>query len=399
MDRLLDAAAAEFNASGVSGASLAQIARKVGLTRAAIYYYVESREDLAFRCYRRACAATAADLAAARKAATGLERIHAFIERTLAPTRAPAVVLSEIECLTDAQRAEIEAAHGRNIDTLRRFVRDGIADKSIRECDPELIAQAIFGMVSWTPLAGEWSEGTGETVRRHAAQSIADLISDGVAADPAYPFACPLDVASLTFQPGNTFDRGAASAMKVELLLKTASRLFNRRGIDGTSVDDIAQALGATKGAFYHHMEDKDTLVVECHRRELDLSEKIADAAGAAGKNGLERALFGLHLLTQAFASDVAPLSPLTGVEALPAKARAAIRRRGQALAARYTQYNRDGIKDGTYRKFDVRTLAVTGAGAFSWIPKWRTDGDPRTPRQIADEMTALFVRGIRRRA
>ena len=399
MDKLLDAAAAEFNASGVSGASLAQIARKVGLTRAAIYYYVESREDLAFRCYQRACEATAADLAAARKAANGLERVHAFIERTLAPTRAPAVVLSEIACLTDGQRAEIEAAHGKNIDALRRFVRDGIADKSVRECDPELIAQAIFGMVSWAPLAEEWSAGTGESVRRHAAQAIADLISDGVAADPDYPFACPLDVASLAFQPGNTFDRGAASAMKVELLLKTASRLFNRRGIDGTSVDQIAQALGATKGAFYHHMDDKDTLVVECHRRQLDLSERIVEAAGAAGKNGLERALFGLHLLTQAFASDVAPLSPLTGVEALPAKARAAIRKRGQALAGRYTQYNRDGIKDGTYRKFDVRTLAITGAGAFSWIPKWRTDGDPRTPRQVADEMTALFLRGIRRRA
>src|SRR5690242_18319777 len=103
MDKLLDAAAAEFNASGVSGASLSQIARRVGLTRAAIYYYVESREELAFRCYRRQCAATAADLAEARKAANGLARVHAFIERTLEPSRAPAVFLSEIACLAPAQ--------------------------------------------------------------------------------------------------------------------------------------------------------------------------------------------------------------------------------------------------------------------------------------------------------
>lgn len=398
-DALLDAAAAEFNAYGVSGASLPRIARAVGRTRAALYYYFDSREDLAYRCYLRACGTTAADLAAAEKAGrNGLQRVQGFIRQALDPVRAPGVVPSEIARLDEGQRATVAAAHGRNVATLTRFIREGIEDRSIRECDAEVAAQAIFGMVYWAPLAEEWAEGSGKPVREHAAQTLTDLVTQGIAVDPDQTVTCPLDVAAFAFRPRNAFDRGQAAAMKVELLTRTASRLFNQRGIDGTSLDQITQALGATKGAFYQYIPDKTALVVECHRRQLDLSTRICDAAGKAGRSPLERALFGMHLLVQAYASELAPLSPLTGLEALPAKARAQIRRRGRELAGRYERFNQDGIADGSYRPFDVRTLAVVGAGVFSWIPKWRADDDPRSPRVIADETTALFLRGLRRR-
>jgi AcrR family transcriptional regulator len=397
-DALLDAAAGEFNLYGVSGASLPRIARAVGLTRAALYYYFESREDLAYRCYLRACATTASDLAAAeRDARNGLQRVQGFIRHALDPARAPGVVPSEIARLNEAQRTRVESAHGRNVATLTRFIREGIDDRSIRPCDAEIAAQSIFGMVYWAPLAEEWAEGSGEPVHRRAAQAVTDLVTRGVAADPGRPFACPLDVHAYAFRPKNAFDRGEAAAMKVELLTRTASRLFNRRGIDGTSLDQITQELGATKGAFYQYIPDKTALVVECHRRQLQLSTRIVEAAGKAGRNGLERAFFGLHLLVQAFASELSPLAPLTGVEALPAKARAAIRKRGQELAQRYERYNQQGFADGSFRPFDSRTLATVGAGVFSWIPKWRKDGDPRSPRFIADECSALFVRGLRR--
>lgn len=394
---LLDAAAGEFNAYGVAGASLSRIARAVGVTRAALYYYIESREDLAFHCYARACHGTAQDLAAAAAGRSGLERVRAYVLRALDPARPAGVVLSDIACLRPAQREQVEDAHGRNVAALREFIESGVRDRSIRDCDAEIAAQALVGMLAWVPLADEWA-GAGEDVRRHAAQALAGLVSDGVAADPAYPFACPLEVANYAFRPGNAFDREAASAMKVELLTRAASRLFNRRGIDGTSLDQITQALGATKGAFYQYLPDKTALIVECHRRQLDLSARIADAAGRAGHNGLERSLLGLHLLVQAFASELSPLSPLTGVEALPARARAGIRRRGRELARRYEQFNREGIRDGSLRRIEVRTLATVGAGVFSWIPKWRRDDDPRSPRMIADETAALFLRGLRRR-
>jgi AcrR family transcriptional regulator len=399
LNALLDAAAAEFNLYGVAGASLSRIARGVGLTRAALYYYVESREDLAFRCYRRACGVMADDLASARKAGRdGLARVRGFIERTLDPSRPAGVVPADVACLEAARRAEIESVHGRNAAQLRKFIEDGIRDGSVRPCDAEVAAQAILGMVFWAPLAGEWTPGAGEDVHRHAARSIAELVTDGVAADPDEPVECPLDVESLAFRPGNAFDREAAAAIKVELLTRAASRLFNHRGIDGASLDEVTQALGATKGAFYQYFRDKGTLVAECHKRAQRLSVAIADAAAKLGRNGKERGLIGLHLLTQAYASDLAPLAPLTGLEALPAKARGPIMKRAQELQQRYEGFSRDGVADGSYRPFEVRTLSTTGAGVFAWIPRWRRDDDPRPARAIADEMVALFARGLRSR-
>lgn len=397
LDALLDAAAAEFNARGIAGARLAGIARSVGIGRAALYYYVDTREDLAYRCYLRACTLTAADLAAAAGQGSGLLRVEAYLRRALAAERAPAVVLSEIAYLGGARREAIEAAHAANIAALRGFIEQGIRDGSVRACDAEITAQAIFGMVSWVPLTEEYVEGAGASVRAHAAEALWGLVGEGLASDPSLRLECPLNFSDFLPQPGNLFDRRDAAAHKVELLLQTASHLFNRRGIDGTSLDDITAALGATKGAFYHHLPEKKTLVLRCAQRAFDLYERFAEASANQGRNGLERGLTGLHLNVQAQASAQAPLSPLTGLEALPPRALRALRERAKSLERRFERFSREGIRDGSYRPFDVRTLSAAGAGAFGWIPKWRgEDGPP--PRLIADEMVALFAHGIRRK-
>jgi AcrR family transcriptional regulator len=43
-------------------------------------------------------------------------------------------------------------------------------------------------------------------------------------------------------------------------LLRAASRLFCRRGLEGTSIDEIADAAGYTKGAFYANFKSKEEL-------------------------------------------------------------------------------------------------------------------------------------------
>jgi AcrR family transcriptional regulator len=397
LDALLDAAAVELNARGIAGASLAAIAQQIGVKRAALYYYFDSREDLAYRCYLRACRRTADDLAAARAAPDGLARVIAYLRSALDAKRAPAVVLSDIARLAAPYRGEVERAHAANIAALQALIDGGIADGSIRACDTQIVAQALFGMLSWVPLAGEWVAGSGAAVRRQAADAVCDLVSNGVAADAGAPFHCQIDVGQFAFRPVNSFDRKALAEQKVELLLQTASGLFNRRGIDGTSLDDITAALGATKGAFYQYLDDKRDLVVRCVQRAFDLYERFADAAEQGGRNGMERAFIGLHLNVQAQASLLSPLSPLTGLEALPPRALKRIRERSTQVEARFETFGRAGIRDGSLRRYDVRTLALAGTGAFGWIPKWHDPSGARTPRAIADEIVALFARGLRR--
>jgi hypothetical protein len=52
--RILRAAATCFNQKGFSGTSLKDVAKHLGLTDAALYYYVKSKEELVYQCYLRA---------------------------------------------------------------------------------------------------------------------------------------------------------------------------------------------------------------------------------------------------------------------------------------------------------------------------------------------------------
>ena len=52
-----------------------------------------------------------------------------------------------------------------------------------------------------------------------------------------------------------------------EKLLTAATELFRRRGFTATSVDEVCQQAGVTKGAFFHHFESKEAVAEACLRR------------------------------------------------------------------------------------------------------------------------------------
>src|ERR1700761_428105 len=52
LDEVLSCAAAMFSSRGYAAASLEDIAAQLGMTRAALYYYATSKEDLLYKCYQ-----------------------------------------------------------------------------------------------------------------------------------------------------------------------------------------------------------------------------------------------------------------------------------------------------------------------------------------------------------
>src|SRR6202012_158722 len=56
----------------------------------------------------------------------------------------------------------------------------------------------------------------------------------------------------------------------LESLLAVAAKLFNERGYDGTSMEDLSRRLGITKSAIYHHVPSKPELLRLALNRALD---------------------------------------------------------------------------------------------------------------------------------
>ena len=68
-----------------------------------------------------------------------------------------------------------------------------------------------------------------------------------------------------------------------QALVETAKRLFAERGYEATSIDAVLERAGVSRGALYHHFDNKRTLFeAVLDAVESEVAERIAGAAAAA---------------------------------------------------------------------------------------------------------------------
>jgi len=75
----------------------------------------------------------------------------------------------------------------------------------------------------------------------------------------------------------------------LESLLAVAVKLFNERGYDGTSMEDLSRKLGITKSAIYHHVPSKQELLRLAVNRALDGLFAIADELDGVDGRAVDR--------------------------------------------------------------------------------------------------------------
>jgi AcrR family transcriptional regulator len=75
----------------------------------------------------------------------------------------------------------------------------------------------------------------------------------------------------------------------LESLLAVAVKLFNERGYDGTSMEDLSRKLGITKSAIYHHVPSKAELLRLATGRALDSLFAEADQLAAVEGRAIDR--------------------------------------------------------------------------------------------------------------
>ena len=182
-DRVLRAAAYCFNQKGYSGTSLKDVADILGLTDAALYYYVRNKEELVFQCYART-----ADIGrdamnrATEEGKTGFDQVRLYIRyhiEFLVGERGPMAIMSEIPSLQADHRDEIlefSRAHSLRFETL---LNTGIEDGSISPCDVRMTGNSIMGSINWIP---KWFHGDDEAAQR-ILREFPEILSCGIRAE------------------------------------------------------------------------------------------------------------------------------------------------------------------------------------------------------------------------
>src|SRR5262245_44606447 len=72
-------------------------------------------------------------------------------------------------------------------------------------------------------------------------------------------------------------------------LLEAATRLFAEKGFESTSVQEVVEAAGVTKGAMYHYFGSKDDLLYEIYHRVLSVQTERLEKLFAADGTYAER--------------------------------------------------------------------------------------------------------------
>jgi AcrR family transcriptional regulator len=396
-EQLLDQAARELNSKGISMTSLTAVADKLGFSRASLYYYVEDREDLMFQVYLRSSEIMARRLGeAAQSGSSALQVVGDFVSRTLDPAEPELAALSEIGLLDQAARETVLGIFEAVVARLASLLETGARAGNIRSCDFPIVARTIISIIHSIPLNSPLATAL-HVSRNEIIAAAQDILANGWAADRTREVNPPaIDLSPLLTQPGGLFDRGAQFDAKREKILAAASQLFNRRGVDTTSLDDIAAAVGATKRTLYHYVGDKQTILSACYARTDRIFSFIREQATAQGGTAIDTLIAVLRANSVSHQrDDIEPLRSSTGYDALSDAEKVLASERGRVLVQAYRALCGEAHNEHSMRDVNRDCLLLFMRGAGSWLAKGLVRGDDQRKAQIAAEIADLLRLGL----
>jgi AcrR family transcriptional regulator len=178
-------------------------------------------------------------------------------------------------------------------------------------------------------------------------------------------------------------------------LTRQAARLFAERGYHGTSIGDLAAAMGVQKGSLYAHMDSKQDLLYRTMREGADAFHAALDAIDErlAATEKIRLALRG-HLRVVAEQLDVATVF-VREWRYLDGERRDEILGERRRYEERFRALFREGRELGELRTdLDESSAALLALSAVNWAYAWLAPG--RDTDELADRFHALLVDGMR---
>jgi AcrR family transcriptional regulator len=347
-EAILDAATELLNTRGVKGLTLGLAAEAVDLSTTSITYYFKRKDDLASACMLRGIATLVeiVNRALAEPAPGGqlrtllwlyLDRVR-LAELGQAP---PLPALAELQALAEPQRIEVFQAFMKLFRKLRTlFEGEGLEwlSRGRRTARTRMLLEQLFWAGAWLPKYDPDDYG-------RVRDRMDDILTRGVAAEGRAWAPLPLPIDQIA--PAGRQEIGR------DTFLLAATRLINRNGYKGASVDKISAELHVTKGSFYHHNDAKDDLVVACFQRTFEVMTRAQRLAMALPGDQWVRLSSVAAALAEYQLSEHGPLLRTSALAALPESIRAEMVAQSNRISDRFASMISDGIAEGSIRPVD----------------------------------------------
>jgi AcrR family transcriptional regulator len=191
-------------------------------------------------------------------------------------------------------------------------------------------------------------------------------------------------------------------------ILRTAARLFQQRGYDATSMNDVAAALKLSKGGLYHHFQSKDEILFEIMNHAMEITqERVVDPVrGIAAPEERLRALIRLHIEVVLSPRDREITVMLHENHPLPPALRKRINSRKkdyihflENLIAEVQKKVQEEVQEKgrsqTKIKVSPRAAAFALLGMINWIYQWYKPEGELQAQNLIPQFTDLIFGGI----
>lgn len=153
---IIRAAIETINAKSFAQATMISIAAALDLRDATLYHYFHDKRTLAYACHRSSLERAQRLLETSDRAGgSGAEKLRRFIRSMLVDSKENGALLylGDYSYLDSTQRRAVKLWIDRLKTILVRFLTEGMADRSIVRCEPELVVELLLGMLIWL---GKW---------------------------------------------------------------------------------------------------------------------------------------------------------------------------------------------------------------------------------------------------
>ncbi|MGD0128299.1 MAG: TetR/AcrR family transcriptional regulator [Terriglobia bacterium] len=180
---MLKTAAELFLEKSYGRTSLNDVAKRLNITKPALYHYFHNKEDILLGCYgwgTKLIEESVSEIA--EHDGTGLEKVEAFIysyANVMTVNFGRCVMRMDEGDLSPEARTKVRASKRKIDRRLRSFIQAGIQDHSIAPCDAKIAAFAIAGALNWICM---WYEPEGALSAEEISSQFASTLTRGLAA-------------------------------------------------------------------------------------------------------------------------------------------------------------------------------------------------------------------------
>lgn len=180
-----------------------------------------------------------------------------------------------------------------------------------------------------------------------------------------------------------------------ERIRREAAALFRRKGFNGTSMAELASAVGISKSSLYHHFRSKQALLSEIIELTVNRVTPLVQAVAESDLPIRERFTKAVAIHTEEAIHDQDAVACFIeeGRYLNPdfMSAHVANRDHYQDL---FVSMLEEGIESGDFASQDPALSVMAIMGMCNSVVRWYRPGGKRTAEEIASEFAALAVRG-----